>query len=56
MVTYQAEPSGATVTLCGPSISAGMMPTGTTLATARDVPSQVNSVTMSPDSLATRMR
>src|SRR2546426_1660682 len=33
-----------------------MIPTGTTLATASAVPSQVSCVTMSPDSLATRMR
>src|SRR3989442_3475478 len=54
--TYQNLPSGETVTLWGPSMSAGMMPTGTTLTVRSAVPSQASWVTMSPDSLVTRMR
>src|SRR2546426_5645556 len=54
--TYQNLPSGETVTLWGPSTSAGMMPTGTTLTVRSAVPSQASWVTMSPDSLVTRMR
>src|SRR2546430_13995873 len=40
IVTYQNLPSGDTVTLCGPSMSVGMMPTGTTLTVRNAVPSQ----------------
>src|SRR5437016_4745039 len=54
--TYQNLPSGETVTLWGPSMSAGMMPTGTTLTVRSAAPSQASWVTMSPDSLVTRMR
>ena len=39
--------------LCGPSMSAGMIPTGTVLTVLRVVPSQASWVTMSPDSLTT---
>src|SRR2546430_640489 len=53
---YQNLPSGETVTLWGPSMSAGMMPTGTTLTVRSAAPSQASWVTMSPDSLVTRMR
>src|SRR2546425_12337733 len=56
MVTYQNLPSGDTVTLWGPSTSAGMIPTGTTFAVLRAVPSHSSWDTMSPDSLATRIR
>ena len=56
MVTYQYLPSGATVTLCGPSMSAGMMPTGTTFTVLSATPSHVSWETMSPDSLETKMR
>src|SRR2546426_6004193 len=46
--TYQNLPSGETVTLWGPSMSAGMMPTGTTLTVRSALPSQASWVTMSP--------
>src|SRR5216684_6189458 len=53
IVTYQYRPSGETVTLCGPSMSEGMMPTGTTLMVRSAAPSQASCDTMSPDSLDT---
>jgi hypothetical protein len=55
-VTYQKRPSGDTVTLCGPSISEGMTPTGTTFTVRSTVPSHTSWETMSPDSLETQMR
>ena len=42
--------------LCGPSMSAGMTPTGTTLSTTRALPSGRSQVMMSPDSLTTPTR
>src|SRR6266498_4712234 len=54
IVTYQYFPSGETVTLCGPSMSTGMTPTGTTRTVSSAAPSQVSWVTTSPDSLETR--
>src|SRR2546430_3482520 len=53
---YQSLPSGETATLWGRSMAAGMMPTGTTLTVRSAAPSQASWVTMSPDSLVTRMR
>jgi len=42
--------------LCGPSISDGMTPTGTTRSTDNPVPLGLSQVAMSPDSLTTPTR
>src|SRR5688572_24183645 len=56
IVTYQNFPSGETATWWGPSMSAGLTPTGTTFTVFSAIPSQASWVTMSPDSLDTNIR